>query len=101
MPLGEFGEDFFVLHQDGANNRGIVRPPELGIAVGDQVKLAVSVDEGEGGARNGNVRNVRVSAFSEVLDDVGEEFELFDQVWILGGVDLGKLDFEERKLFVH
>ena len=75
--------------------------PRGGIAIGDEIRLAVGVHEGEGGPGHGDVGEILVGPLGEVLDDIGEELELFDKVRVFGGVDLGKLDLQEREFLVH
>ena len=54
----------------------------------------MGVDDGEGGGCGGSVGDVLVSAFGEVLDHIGEELELFDEVGEFRGVDLGELGLQ-------
>ena len=80
--------------EDGADHGRIVLEADLGDEVGNDVEQAVGIDNGEGGGGGGGVGNVLVGAFGEVLDDVGEEFELLDEMGKLRGVDLGELGLQ-------
>ena len=80
--------------EDGADDGGVILKADLGDEVGDDVEQAVGVDDGKGGGRGRSVGDVLVSAFGEVLNHVGEELELFDEVGKLGGVNLGELSLQ-------
>jgi hypothetical protein len=101
VPGGVIREYLLVFDQNGAHHSRVVGPAKLGIAVGNQVELAVGIDQGKRRPGNGIERNLFVRAFGEILDDVRQEFQLIHQVRILGSVDLGEFNLQKRELLVH
>ena len=69
--------------------------------IGNQIFLAVRVDQGKRRAGHGQVRQIVFGAFGEILDHIGQEFQLLDQVRIFGRIDLCEFHFQERKLLVN
>ena len=83
---------------------GYVGSASLTKGLGTATEQAVGVDDGKGGGCGGSVGDVFVGAFGKVLDHVGEELELFDEVGEFRGVDLGELGLqhgEAMKKIIH
>ena len=73
-------EILFEHDENSADDGRVVLKTDLGDKVRDNVEQAMGVDDGEGGRRGGGVGDILVGPFGKILDDVGEEFELFNEV---------------------
>ena len=73
----------------------------FGNAVGNEVGLAMGVNERESGRGQHAEGNFVGCAFDEIFDHVGEEFQLVDQMWKLRRIDLRELNFEQRQFLVN
>lgn len=96
--VGIGGVGLLVEDEYGAGDTGIVGVTEGTDVVGDEIGLLVGVHEGEDAGGKGGVGEILVGTLGDVLDDIGEEFELIDEVGEERGVDLGELDFPEGQI---
>src|SRR5438094_9409101 len=74
---------------------------EVRYEIGNEVFLAVRVDQRKNSAGHGHERQIIFRAFGKILHHVGQKFQLFDQVWIFWRVDLGEFHFEKRQFLMH
>src|SRR5207249_1005945 len=101
VTIGVVSESLFVFNQNRAHHGRLVRMTEFGNEIGNQILLPVGVDQGKYGAGSDHKRQIVFRALGEVLDDVGEEFQLLHQVRVFRGVDLREFHLQKRELLVH
>jgi hypothetical protein len=95
MPGRESAKGLFVFLQHRAHDPGIVRPAIFRVAIRDQVKLPVGIDQGESGAGHRVVGNLLIRALGKILDDIRQELQLIHQMRIGRSLDLRELDLEK------
>src|SRR5437879_13541681 len=74
---------------------------EVGNEIGNEVLLAVRVDQRKHSAGQCHKRQIIFPALRKILHHVGQKFQLLDQVWIFWRVDLREFHFEKRQFLVH
>jgi len=98
---GVAGEGFFVLNENGADDARVVGAAKAQDGIGDDADFFVGVNEGEDGLGEGFVGQVLVGAVGAVFDDIGQEFELVNEVREQGFINLGELQFPLRQMPEH
>ena len=99
--FGVLAEGAFVFNQDDANDAGVVREAEVGNGIRNDIEFALGVADGEESPGDGGVGDILGFVLGEILEEVGQELELFDEMRELGRVDLREGDFDGRELFVN
>src|SRR5439155_26240662 len=90
VPAGVSRKDLFVFDQHGAHDGRFIGMAEFGHEIGNQVLLPMRVDESKSRSGNRDIGQIVLRSFGEVFDDVRQEFQLFDQVRIIGRLNLRK-----------
>src|SRR5437667_1198144 len=74
---------------------------EIGNEVGDEILLAVGVNQGKHSTRDDHIRQTIFSAIGEILHDVSQKFQLLNEMRVFRRVDLGELHLQEGEFLVH
>src|SRR5437773_8218820 len=74
---------------------------EIGNKVGDEILLAMSVNQGEYSPGDDNVRQPVFGTVGEIFDNISQKFQLLNKMRVLWRVDLGELHLQEGEFLVH